>query len=156
MIDGLGFFVFAISSMAVSCLVGWRTGKTGSEKLNRLRLRAVLITVALFFTVVPLVPVAISIVISIVLTGGVESLDYFLSMGALSIFIVLVGVMSGIVGLWAILVLSVLFCLATLSISRRSSGSGELLSKGQFVRLAQQEEFLWNVEEKSAGQKGCQ
>ncbi|RBW61202.1 hypothetical protein [Ruegeria sp. A3M17] len=152
MIDGLGFFVFAISSMAVSCLVGWRTGKTGSEKLNRLRLRAVLNTVALFFTVVPLVPVAISIV----LTGGVESLDYFLSMGALSIFIVLVGVMSGIVGLWAILVLSVLFCLATLSISRRSSGSGELLSKGQFVRLAQQEEFLWNVEEKSAGQKGCQ
>ncbi|CUH42966.1 hypothetical protein [Ruegeria atlantica] len=143
MSGGLEVLIFVVSSMAVSCLVGWRIGKTDSRKLNRLRLRAVLITVALFFTIVPLVPVALSVV----LTRGVESLDYFLSMWAVSIFIVLISIMSGIVGVWAILILSLFFCLATLSISRRRSGNSDMFSEHNLVRIAQQEEFLWNVEE---------
>lgn len=149
MSGGLEVLIFVVSSMAVSCLVGWRIGKTGSPKLNRLRLRAVLITVGLFFTIVPLVPVAVSVV----LTRGVESLDYFLSMWAVSIFIVLVSILSGIVGVWAILVLSLLFCLATLSISRRRSGNSDMFSEHNLVRMAQQEEFLWNVEETTIQQE---
>ncbi|NOC45955.1 hypothetical protein [Ruegeria sp. HKCCD7559] len=144
--------VFFVFSMVTSGLVGWRAGKTASNRAGFIRFRALMMTMALFFTVVPLAPV----VVSTILAGGAESLSHFLDMWTAAMFIVVGGIIVGSAILWAILVLGILFCLAAVSISSRNSGNGEICSERQSSQLAQQEEFLWNVEEKSAQQKGGQ
>lgn len=143
------FFVF---SLVTSALVGWRAGKTASNRTTFTRFRAVMITVTLFFTVVPLVTVAVSAV----LAGDAESLNHLLNMWTAALFIVVGGIIAGSGIMWATLILSLVICLAAFSVSSRNSGKVDMYSEHQSHRLAKQDDFLWNIEGKKTQQEGGQ